>query len=36
MTTLKIFKLEDSEEAEALSVLSVGEHVIGRGFLNVS
>lgn len=35
MIALKIFRLEDSEEADALSTLSEGEHVIGRGFLNV-
>lgn len=35
MTILKIYRLEDSEESEPLSSLSDGEHIIGRGFLNV-
>lgn len=35
MIILKIYKLEDPEEAEPLSTLSEGEHIIGRGFLNV-
>lgn len=35
MTTLKIYKLEDLEETEPVAILLEGEHLIGRGFLNV-
>lgn len=36
MIVLKIYKLEDPEEAVAISTLLEGEHIIGRGILNVS
>lgn len=36
MTILKIYKLEDPEGADAISTLQEGEHIIGRGILNVT